>query len=483
MRNTKSLCEQAKLHYHDLLCGQDSEIVPDDIINHVEQCWYCRNQIDELRRALTPAVKRGKSEPMDAAALTDMLRLHLAYVGKEVTCEIVRPFLPGMVIPSLEIKVPTPITVHLDKCQQCVDDLETLRNLNLTRQQLCRLSEFFAETPYSCSSVSDEKQKAARQVAGLDWKKTSAETLRHLCKCSVCRDLVYMHRQEIMDNLTSEKQSREITCEAILPSGFFDYVFPYGIDPANDQYAKFRETFVSHAIKCPDCLSRMQQLHNRLYEIEQQPNSEVITVFSQETDAESELLEKCDSPYEGYPIRVDTVSESQDSPRITPQETRVVNFADAVRGEHVESAKKKSSRRHLSYELKAGVAAAALIIIGLTLFFHKPVTAELTPLDKMHNAMQKVSNIHTMQFVPGKEAPISEQWVSRSAGIFLIKDNRETILYDISKKIGKSKLPGGNPVETWPLSKEDAAYIKNANQRFLDANRRYGFICELDAEC
>jgi hypothetical protein len=51
-------------------------------------------------------------------------------------------------MPSAQIRIPTPITVHLDHCPECADDLKALRNLGLTAEQLERL-----ERLYGCESL------------------------------------------------------------------------------------------------------------------------------------------------------------------------------------------------------------------------------------------------------------------------------------------------------------------------------------------
>ena len=270
-----------------------------------------------LKRILSPAAKEADTGLADAAAITDILRLHLAYVDQPVTCEIAKPFLPGMLIPSLEVRVPTPITVHLDKCSKCAQDLELLRNLNLSRQQLRRLSGFFTEKPVSCSSADAEKQKTAKLVAAGNWGNLSAETLRHMCKCSHCSSLVCDQRQKMLEDLKA-RQGGLVPCEAILAGGFFDFVFPYGLNPSDDQYAGFRRTFASHIADCPDCLSKMQLLHGLIYQIIERPDSGIVTVFSKETAAVGEPLEKCDAAYEDFPIKVDVLPQAEEAPQEAP---------------------------------------------------------------------------------------------------------------------------------------------------------------------
>jgi len=449
IRNTSSICEQARPHYYDLLFGRNMEFVPDYITFHVQQCWYCQKQIDELDRILSSeAVMEADTELTDSTAITDVLWLHLAYVDEPVTCEIVKPFLPGMLIPALEVRVPTPITAHIDKCAPCAHDLELLRNLKLTRQQLRRLSEFFTEKSVGCLYADAEKQKTARLVAAGDWGNLDAKTLRHMCKCPICSGMVQDQRQKMLEDLKN-RNGDIIPCEAILAGGFFDFVFPYGLDPTDDQYSGFRRIFASHIADCPDCVSKMQLLHDLVYQVVERPDSGVVTVFSKETAAVAGPLEECDIAYDGFPIKIDVVPQTE--PAEQPQAAAVVNFAKMA---------KKRKRLSLSFKLKAGVAAAIFLAVGLSTFFYRTATAELTPGEKMRSALRNTTNIHKMQFAPGREKPFQEQWVSRKSGIFRIVDKRYSAIYDIHKKIAKTKYFDTGEVEIRSLAGEDLAVAK-----------------------
>jgi len=448
IRNTSSICEQARPHYYDLLFGRNMEFIPDYITFHVQQCWYCQKQIDELDRVLSSAAMEADTELTDVTAITDVLWLHLAYVDEPVTCGIVKPFLPGMLIPALEVRVPTPITAHIDKCAPCARDLELLRNLKLTRQQLRRLSEFFTEKSVGCLYEDAEKQKTAKLVAAGDWRGLDAETLRHMCKCLLCSDMVCEQRQKMLEDL-KDRNGDIIPCEAILAGGFFDFVFPYGLDPTDDQYSGFRRIFASHIADCPDCVSKMQLLHDLVYQVVERPDSGVVTVFSRETAAVAGPLEECDAAYDGFPIKVDVVPQSE--PAEQPQEAAVVNFAETA---------KKRKRLSLGFKLKAGVAAAIFLAAGLSTFFYRTATADPTPAEKMYSALRKMANVHSMQFAPGKQKSFFERWISRKSGIMLTTDKRSTVLYDTHKKIFKGKYFDTGEVEIVPLAGEDLAAVK-----------------------
>ena len=130
--NSNFPCRKAELYYYDLLHGESLEPIPEPIIDHIEQCQNCQEQINQLNKSLlrTEGTKLQQNQE-NSTAVTELLKIHFAYIGKKVTCKVVRPFLPSMLDPTLEIRIPTPITTHLDKCRQCSEDLELIRKLKI----------------------------------------------------------------------------------------------------------------------------------------------------------------------------------------------------------------------------------------------------------------------------------------------------------------------------------------------------------------
>ena len=165
--NHNPLCRQAELHYYDFLCAENRGLIPGSIIGHIEQCRHCRQRLNRLKEVLSQAETGAESKQRQIRTIvTNMLQLHLACIGKRVTCRTARPFLPGMLDAALEIKVPTPITVHLDNCRQCREDLEAIRELNLDRNQLWQLHRIFAGQPCDESPVERAKMQELQKTAG-----------------------------------------------------------------------------------------------------------------------------------------------------------------------------------------------------------------------------------------------------------------------------------------------------------------------------
>jgi hypothetical protein len=160
---SNSLCKQAESYYYDLLGDGGRELVSEPIVSHVEKCQHCQEQINRLKISLLQADNRESKQGQVSPAVI-MLKLHLAYIGKPVTCEAVRPFLPTLLEPALKIEIPTPITAHIDHCPRCSEDLETIRRLNLNHEQLYCLSQLFAEGR-ECPDNTQQLHNTVRNIA------------------------------------------------------------------------------------------------------------------------------------------------------------------------------------------------------------------------------------------------------------------------------------------------------------------------------
>lgn len=451
--NFNSLCKQAELYYYDSLSGESRKPVPEFVINHINQCRYCSEQISQLKDILSQA--EGYIDPKQKqinGITAGWFKLHFAYVGKPVTCEMVKPFLPGLLEPLLEIKIPTPITVHLDNCRQCSEDLETIRKLNLNPKQLYRLSRLFAEKGAEDNVSCSQAQAAALTVVSMIFSATSEGILKHLCICTDCRNVIYQRRETIRnESLNSRIERKDFPCEEILAADIFDYTVPYGFDPANDQYAKFRQALTSHIRMCPICLAKIQQLHNTVYDIAERAESGVVTIYHIDESAKTEAISKTDDIYAGFPIKVE-IAGYQDQVK-AEQPVSTINFNTAL--------KQKVLAKNIKPLLKIGIATAAAILITTALFLNIS-TARAVTLKGIYKAIEKVKNVHILSFVPDKKEPVQEQWVSRTLNVNMIKTEKESVLWDIASKVKKVKPRDGNSVETTMLSAKMITGIQNS---------------------
>jgi hypothetical protein len=437
----KSLCKEAELYYYDFLCDESRRLIPEPIVNHVEQCQCCLGQISQLEAVLSQADGLESQQGRVDSAITTMLKLHFAYIGKSVTCNIVKPFLPTLLDRALGIRIPTPIVTHVCDCQQCSEDLDVIRCLNLGREQLCRLSQLFADKPVGSNISCTEAQNAIPSIVSMVFSETDSEVLKHLCTCPICRKLVYKERQKLCDGLPEYTSSSEFPCESVSTSDFFDYVVPYGIDPANDQYAKFRESLTSHLRTCPTCLAKMQRLHDTVYYIIERAESEVVTIYHIEESAKAKATSESDDIYAGFPIRVDVKQREEEVKAEQP--VPAIDFAATL--------KQKVSIEKLKPLLKTAVAAAAVIFIAVALLLNIP-TAKAVTLERIYEAIEKIRNVHIASFVPGRTKPTQERWVSRTANTYMLKTEKESVLWDITKGVRKSKQLNAAITETVPLT-------------------------------
>lgn len=446
-----SLCEEAELYYYQFFYNESEESIPEFIVNHINQCQHCQERIDQLKAILSRPIKYSQMRHEQiSSAINVMLELHFACIGKRVTCKTVKPFLPSLLEPYLKIEIPTPITAHLDKCQKCSDDLETIRELNLNRKQLHRLSELFAEKPGEDNISCSQAQAAILAVVSLAFHETNKEVLKHLCTCPDCRKLLYERRGTVCEGYLLDKgKTEEFPCESVSMADIFDYAVPYGLDPTKNQYAKFRQSITSHIRSCPTCLTKMQQLHNTVFGIVERTESEVVTIYHIDESAKVKAASESDDLYAGFPIRVE-VTGREDKVK-TKQPIQTIDFTTAL--------KQKVLTKKLKPLLKTTVAAAAVILIGVILFLNIP-TAKAVTVQRIYKAIEKVKNVHILKFVPDKAKPTQELWVSRTLRIYMTKTGEQWILWDLANGLRKSKHHDTNVAEMVPLNEDDIAGIE-----------------------
>ena len=437
--NPNSNCTEARLYYYDFLSEESKGNIPQSTLGHIAECRHCQDEINRLEALLAQADK-DIEQSRRSSAIIDILKLHFACIGKSITCCNVKPFLPSLAIPALQINIPTPITAHLDNCRACSDDLLILGNLGLTEKQLYRLGQLLAdkptEEPVSCSQA----RTAIPAVASMAFQETTAEILKHLCICPDCRKLLYQHRETICTELLHNKMPQKgFPCEAVSATDIYDYCFPYGIDPANDQYAKFREALTSHLRNCPTCLAKMQQLHTTVCNIADRPDSGVVTRYELESMAKKPEFSDINDLYADWPIKVQVLDKSKPAPQV-PNEP--VPFPQRL--------KQKVSALNLKQFVKP-IAAAAIILIGILILFSVPA-AKAVDLSQIYKALEKVKNVCISRFVPDKAEPIQQKWVSRTLNVSVQKSKKQAVLFDLQNRIRKIKNLSTDSIQESPIS-------------------------------
>jgi len=148
--NYNKFCAEAERHYYDFLRDEAERPVSSEVIDHIMGCHHCREQMSQLETMLAECKERPQTHlAQRQMATAAILKLHFSFVGKHVNCTDARPFLPNLLAPTVQIRIPTPITAHIDNCDQCKEDSKKLQNLGLSHKQLITLSQLFADELYA----------------------------------------------------------------------------------------------------------------------------------------------------------------------------------------------------------------------------------------------------------------------------------------------------------------------------------------------
>lgn len=441
--NPDTNCTNARLYYYDFLSNETRGGIPEGALQHIKQCRNCQSEMDRLKDLLIKADEKCESEQSRKdSAISTLLRLHFEYIGEPVKCDTVKPFLASMADPVLQIRIPTPITTHVNKCQACRDDLQKLLDMHLPHKYLCRLGQLIADKPVEDEFNCSQAQAAIPAVVSLTFHETDAETLKHLCTCSNCRKQLYLHRESIRKELLLNSTSQNgFQCDAITAADIYDYCLPYGIDPADDEYAEFRESLASHLSSCPKCLAKIQQLHLTISNIAERAESGVVTIYNID-ESESHV---------GLPIGSE-IADAEDY--LTIEQPKTINLTARL--------KEKATALNTKPLLKISIAAAVVIVIGLALQFNTPA-AKAVSFDQICRAIENAKNVYIATFKQGKTEPDQERWISRSLNIYMTKtkEQEQWVLLNIASKVQRVKYSNVVPAEMSPLPIEKANEIKN----------------------
>ena len=272
-------------------------------------------------------------------------------------------------------------------------------------------------------SICSQAQAVIPAVVSLAFHKTNAEILKHLCTCPDCRKALYLHRDKVRKELLLDGAIQGgFPCESVTVTDIYDYCLPYGIDPADDQYVEFRESLTSHLRRCPTCLAKMQELHLAIYNIAERAESDVVTTYNIFESVKTQSPEVSE-PYAGFPINVE-INDSEDNVHTGQPASNIAPAAVM---------KKKTPVLNLKPLFKAGLAAAAVIAIGLALLFNAPEAKAVT-IEQICRAFENAKNVYIATFTDNTEL-IQERWVSRSLNIYLSKTEKELVLSHIPNRV------------------------------------------------
>jgi len=444
-----TLCKDAEFHYYDYLCNPHGSTIPQPIIDHIRQCAHCKDRIGQLEALLVQgqAVDQAPGRRPDAD-LIDTLSLHFASLGENVTCATAKCFLPALLLPSLEIGIPTPITVHLDHCRPCAEDLEAIRELQLGPGELARLSRLYA------AHLKDDPEMCRRtrsQIAGRDsiWLEgLDAEVLDHICLCPRCRTRLYRQRQQILESLPwGDADAGPVVCSGVSTADLFEFVAPYGRLAGG---AKLE--VASHVGACPTCLERLQSLHGTIYGVAERADSGVVTVYTC-GDKEKEAVEQSRGIYAGYPVDVEVIHQPQ-----VP--TRRLS-ADRLR-----AAFGRISLRSASPSVKIALAAAAVIPLIVFLVISGQ-TASATSIRGISGAVKAVENLHVVEYGRDTTTPVRELLVAQAAGWVGLKRLAEQTLYNVKTRRIEMRYTREGIIENAPLEPEEYTGLQQLADNIL----------------
>jgi len=436
-------CRDAEPYYYDYLCGLDADI-PQPVADHIRRCADCGTQIRQLEAAIA------ESEAQDHWAQGDgdvlgALSLHFAHIGEDITCATAKSFLPLLLVPSLKIRIPTPVTVHVDHCHECSEDLEALGELELRPGQLARLSRLYA-------AISDSDSHMCRQVRAKTWafacasfEGIDAEILDHMCVCPRCRRRVYRRRETILAGRQPGDTILGVgLCSGISMADLFEWVVPYGrTGDGPEQATAEDEAMPSHLRTCPECIERMQVLHRTIYGIAERVDSGVATVYTTGAGVEASAG-GAESLYCGYPIHV-AVAQRDPKPAVT-------RFGPIAR---IRAALGRAAANpQFRPAMRAAVIATAMVPLAILLLISIRPASGIS-VQQLSDTIKSIDNLHIMQYDGRGSRPVQESWIALGSGLVVLRDARSDTLYDVKRREKVIRHPGGGRIERAALTQDE----------------------------
>jgi len=431
--NDRGSCRDAEPYYYEFLLDPDDPNVPDSIANHISGCAHCRREMRRLEGAVAAAdasADRANASRQNAGSI-DLLGLHFEYLDEYVTCAQVKPFLPALAAPSAQIRIPTPITVHVDHCAQCAQDVETIKNLKLDAGQLARLSRLYGETPKVDLALC---RRAAAFVGVLGSGSPAgieADLLEHLCVCPQCRARVYEYRQNLLrgqPSVPSDSEDRGADNSSM--ADVFDCVVPLGRAGGEPASSRSPAPPASRA-----GLEKMQALHEALYDIAERADSGTVTVYTTVAE-DGRTAADADDRYAAHGVNV-----------------RVIQRAPAPAAQGRAVLKRYTVRAAIKPFVRVA-AAVALVPLVLVLLVHTRSASGTGP-DEIIDAFARAANVHVRLFYPGREEIVWELWASREPDLLMTTGNDACALYDMSAKTKCQTSPATGAIETVPLDERE----------------------------
>jgi hypothetical protein len=403
--------------YFYALATRQEEDVPEAAFRHVRGCPSCRKRVVRLRETVS-RIHDGADEQGFSAnrATIGTLDAHFQCLDKQVACSRVRPFLPGLLDSSLDLRIPTPLTVHVDQCPQCAGDLRLLRELNLSDEQLRRLRRLYEHKPAGglllCRRA---RSRIAAFVRGA-WRDMDGETLSHLSACPRCRADVYVCRQNLLDDLT---ETQGDSCDRIVPADLFDHVVPHADMVGNMELS----SVASPTATSRKGLEMMQAMHRVIYGIAERGDSGVTTLYRL-AEKDRALDAGPDDLDAGYPITVEVV---HGGPQRAPSCGQATLQGAAV-------------NPRVRRILKTMAVAAAVIL--LTALFYYTQGSSGTTMARVARAFGQARNVRVVSLSPQGDRVVYELWVSRELNLTGMLTPQGCVVYDLQRREKEDVVSG-----------------------------------------
>ncbi len=440
--NGNSLCHEAREYYYDLLCHEDAA-VPETIVRHVEHCPFCRDQIDRLKDAVSETASPADASDSAGDGIVEVLSRQFGYLGEPVDCSHVKPFLPDLLIPSHQVRIPTPITVHVEHCPQCAQDLASIHKLGLTDGQLERLSLFYGRSAGRDGLLCGEALSATVALAAFSLEGFDPVVLDHVSVCPRCRARVHRQRAHARGSLPAgPARDGILSCGEISTADLLDYVMPFGLAPAAINRADGRrDALVTHVRACRRCMDRAQSLHETIYAIAERADSEIRTLYHSQDDAQDACGQAGASVYR-YPVRVE-VLQRQEVP-------------DAAGDPPVACGRsERRTRAGRMAKLPFKTFAAAAAVVAASWLMMNASTATGMSVRDLLRAVERAANVHVISRYGDLPQPSHEMWVARDPDMFAIRTGAECTVYDLGKRNKRVIRPDLGPGASVKLTRQE----------------------------
>lgn len=423
------LHSQAAKYYYDCLV-EPGLGVPNPVMGHICRCEVCLTEIHRLKESLAGM------EPIDSQRdqmdheIIDRLNRHFHSLDEPVTCSRTKPFLPDLVLTREKIRIPTPITAHVDHCPDCASDLHELSGLGLRPEQLARLEGLYRESVELDRAFCPRARTAIPAFAACSLEGLDPNVLDHFATCPDCREQVYQHRQKLIDAMGDESADGPACCDGVTTADVFDYVVPHGLAGRSAPEGGTRAA-ENHVRSCRRCLEKVQTLHLAVYRIADRADSGVTTVF--QTIEDDQRVATPGDPYPGYPVDVQVIRSEPET--AVPARSRTGIIAASVR---------RIAARPMVARWVAAAAVIALALPLTLLFLHTPTASGIT-LSQVLSALAEADNVHLVKTYRDTEEVIQEIWISRKLRIALVAAPGRRTLYDLEHRQMKEMGGSGQP--------------------------------------